>query len=98
MQIILGRTTRIDRLPIERQALKKIAYPSDLVPRPWHGPDLNPIEMAFAKLRAHLRRIKVRSIDALWRAVGDICDLYTPEECWNCLKTRDTPQIRRWML
>jgi transposase len=53
---------------------------------PPYSPDLNPIEMAFAKLKAHLRRVKARTIDDLWRAVGNICDLYTPEECWNFLK------------
>lgn len=53
---------------------------------PPYSPDLNPIEMAFAKLKAHLRRIGARTIDALWRAVGDICDLYSPDECWNYLK------------
>lgn len=53
---------------------------------PPYSPDLNPIEMAFAKLKAHLRRIKARTIDELWKAVGSICDLYTPEECWNYLK------------
>ena len=53
---------------------------------PPYSPDLNPIEMAFAKLKAHLRRIKARSIDALWQAVGNICDLYSEEECWNYLK------------
>jgi transposase len=53
---------------------------------PPDSPDLNPIEMAFAKLKAHLRRIAARTIDELWKAVGSICDLYTPEECWNYLK------------
>jgi transposase len=53
---------------------------------PPYSPDLNPIEMAFAKLKAHLRRIEARTIDALWKAVGSICDLYSPEECWNYLK------------
>lgn len=53
---------------------------------PPYSPDLNPIEMAFAKLKAHLRRIGARTLDALWRAVGDICGLYSPEECWNYLK------------
>ena len=24
-----------------------------------------------------------RTIDALWRAIGEICDLFTPEECQN---------------
>jgi hypothetical protein len=42
--------------------------------------------MAFAKLKAHLRKAQARSIDDLWKAVGSICDLYTPEECWNYLK------------
>jgi len=53
---------------------------------PPYSPDLNPIEMAFAKLKAHLRRIGARTIDDLWKAVGNICDLYSPDECWNYLK------------
>lgn len=53
---------------------------------PPYSPDLNPIEMAFSKLKAHLRAIKARTIDQLWRSIGDICDLYTPAECWNYLK------------
>jgi len=53
---------------------------------PPYSPDLNPIEMAFFKLKAHLRRIGARTLDALWRAVGEICDLFTPEECWNYFK------------
>src|SRR5262245_44538014 len=53
---------------------------------PPSSPDLNPIEMAFAKLKAHLRRIAARTIDALWRAIGDICALYSEHECWNYLK------------
>lgn len=53
---------------------------------PPYSPDLNPIEMAFAKLKAHLRRIGARTIDDLWKAIGSICDLYDPDECWNYLK------------
>ena len=53
---------------------------------PPYSPDLNPIEMAFAKLKAHLRRLKARSIADLWKAIGDICDLYDIDECWNYLK------------
>jgi hypothetical protein len=34
----------------------------------------------------HLRRIGARTIDALWKAVGEICDLFNPGECWNFLK------------
>lgn len=50
---------------------------------PPYSPDLNPIEMAFSKLKAHLRRIGARTIDDLWKAVGSICDLYSPDECRN---------------
>lgn len=53
---------------------------------PPYSPDLNPIEMAFSKLKAHLRRTGARTIDALWRAVGEICDLFEPQECWNFFK------------
>ena len=53
---------------------------------PAYSPDLNPIEMAFAKLKAHLRKAKARTFDALWKAVGNICDLFSPSECWNFLK------------
>jgi transposase len=52
---------------------------------PPYSPDLNPIEMAFSKLKAHLRKAGARTIDALWRAVGDICDLFSADECWNYL-------------
>lgn len=50
---------------------------------PQYSPDLNPIEMAFAKLKAHLRRIAARTFDVLIQAIGDICHLYDPSECWN---------------
>jgi len=53
---------------------------------PPYSPDLNPIEMAFAKLKAHLRRIGARTFDTLIEALGDICYLFEPEECRNFLK------------
>ncbi|EFO28668.1 transposase [Roseibium sp. TrichSKD4] len=53
---------------------------------PAYSPDLNPIEMAFAKLKAHLRRIGARTFDQLTEAIGDVCDLFTQDECWNFLK------------
>lgn len=53
---------------------------------PKYSPDLNPIEMAFAKLKALLRKAKARTYDALWNAVGEVCGLFDPEECWNYLK------------
>jgi transposase len=53
---------------------------------PAYSPDLNPIEQAFAKLKAHLRKVEARTVDALWRAVGAICSLFEPHECWNDLR------------
>jgi transposase len=50
---------------------------------PPYSPDLNPIEMAFAKLKAHLRATAARTIDDLWKAIGSICKLFSPEECSN---------------
>lgn len=50
---------------------------------PTYSPDLNPIEMAFSKLKAHLRARAARTIDDLWKAIGDICDLLQLQECRN---------------
>lgn len=54
--------------------------------QPAYSPDLNPIEMAFSKLKAHLRRIGARTFDALFKALGDTCNLFDPQECWNFMK------------
>lgn len=48
---------------------------------PPYSPDLNPIEQAYSKLKAHLRRIGARTFDTLINAIGEVCDLFTPEEC-----------------
>jgi transposase len=53
---------------------------------PPYSPDLNPIEMAFAKLKQLLRGVGARTFDHLIKALGDICDLFTPEECSNYLR------------
>lgn len=53
---------------------------------PPYSPDLNPIEMAFAKLKALLRKAAERTIDGLWTAIGRIIDLFPPPECENYFK------------
>jgi transposase len=53
---------------------------------PPYSPDLNPIEQTFSKIKAHLRKAEARTIDALWRVLGHICNLFEPQECWNYLK------------
>lgn len=50
---------------------------------PQYSPDLNPIEMALSKLKAHLRAASARTFEALVAAIGNICDLFPPEECQN---------------
>ncbi len=48
---------------------------------PPYSPDLNPIEMAFAKLKALLRSEAARTVDALWSAIGRLLDRFAPNEC-----------------
>src|SRR5918996_1289244 len=50
---------------------------------PPYSPDLNPIEQAFAKLKALLRSAARRTVDALWRAIGQALDAFPPAECIN---------------
>ncbi len=50
---------------------------------PPYSPDYNPIELAFSKFKAHMKRLKPRTVDELWKAAGQVCDLFPPEECMN---------------
>jgi transposase len=53
---------------------------------PPYSPDLNPIEMAFAKLKALLRKAAERTVAGLWDAIGQLLDRITPQECANYLQ------------
>jgi transposase len=48
---------------------------------PPYSPDFNPIENAFAKLKALLRKAAERTRERLWHAIGRLIDLFTPAEC-----------------
>jgi transposase len=50
---------------------------------PPYTPDLNPIEMAFAKFKELLRQGQARTVDALWDLIGRTLNLFTPQECAN---------------
>lgn len=50
---------------------------------PPYSPDLNPIEQAFAKLKALLRKHAERSVQALWQRIGKLLNLFTEAECRN---------------
>lgn len=52
---------------------------------PPYSPDLNPIEMAFSKLKGLIRKAAARTYDELWQAVGQVCELFSPGECANYL-------------
>jgi transposase len=52
---------------------------------PPYSPDFNPIENAFAKLKALLRKAGERTFEGLWTAIGRLLDAFTPSECANYL-------------
>jgi len=81
-----GDVVVLDNLPAHRSAkaaatLKEIGAWFLFLPK--YSPDLNPIEMAFSKLKALIRKVAARTYDDLWRAVGHVCSLFTPQECYN---------------
>ena len=53
---------------------------------PPYSPDLNPIELAFAKFKERLRQAQARTVDALWDLIGRTLNLFTPEECANYVR------------
>ena len=68
-----GDIVILDNLPAHKspaaeQAIRERG--ARLIFLPPYSPDLNPIEMAFAKLKAHLRAMAIRTIDELWKAIG----------------------------
>ena len=50
---------------------------------PPYSPDFNPIEKLFSKLKALLRKAAERTVDCLWRVIGECLDRFTPRECAN---------------
>lgn len=50
---------------------------------PPYSPDFNPIENAFAKFKAILRKAAARTLDDLWDAIGDALPRFSPGECAN---------------
>ena len=67
-----------------RQAIE--AAGARLLYLPPYSPDLNPIEQAFAKLKAMLRAKALRTVEALWKALGDLVACFSPAECANFLR------------
>jgi transposase len=81
-----GDIVVMDNLPAHRVAgVRGIleAAGMTLLYLPPYSPDLNPIEMAFAKLKALLRKAAERTVDGLWDKIGEILAQFSPDECAN---------------
>lgn len=81
-----GDIVVMDNLPAHkvggvRQAIE--AAGASLLYLPPYSPDFNPIEQAFAKLKAILRKAAARTIPDLWDAIAAAIDLFPPNECRN---------------
>ncbi|GAA4479544.1 transposase [Gluconacetobacter asukensis] len=68
-------------IPRARKAIEQAG--ARLMFPPPYSPDFNPVEMAFAKLKALLRAKAARTVTALWDAAGSVLDAFTPDECAN---------------
>ena len=54
---------------------------------PPYSPDFNPIENAFAKLKAMLRKAGERTVRGLWDLIGRLVDIFQPNECANYFRS-----------
>jgi transposase len=70
--------------PAIREAIETAAAERRFLPP--YSPDFNPIEKAFSKLKAHLRKTAKRTVHGLWNAIGRILPLCAPKECANYSK------------
>jgi transposase len=50
---------------------------------PPYSPDFNPIEKAFSKLKALLRKAAERTVEGLWTTIGQLLEAFTPTDCAN---------------
>ncbi len=79
-----GDIVVLDNLAAHKNASARAAVEAagaTLVFLPPYSPDLNPIENAFAKLKAMLRKAAARTLEQLWSAIAHIIDAFTPMEC-----------------
>lgn len=87
--LALGDVVVMDSLPAHKAAGVRDAIETAgamLLFLPPYSPDFNPIENAFARLKALMRAKAERTITALWNTLGSIIGLFTPAECANYFK------------
>ncbi len=81
-----GDIVVMDNLPAHKVAGVRDAIETagaTLLYLPPHSPDFNPIELAFSKLKAILRKAAPRTIHELWDAIAKSLDQFSPTECRN---------------
>lgn len=84
-----GDIVIMDNLPAHKVTGVRAAIEgagASLLLLPPYSPDFNPIEMAFAKLKALLRKAATRTIEDLWALVASCLDQFSPAECRNYFK------------
>ncbi len=62
------------------------SYGASVMYLPAYSPDLNPIELAFSKLKTLLRKAGERTVGGLWDRIGQVLDAFTAQECASYLK------------
>lgn len=81
-----GDTVIMDNLPAHKSSkIREMieAAGARLLYLPPYSPDLNPIEMAFSKLKAMLRKAAERNIEKLWAKITELVATFTQQECQN---------------
>ncbi len=81
-----GDIVIMDNLPAHKPAAIRTAIEdagAELRFLPPYSPDFNPIEMAFSKLKAYLKKAAARTIPELWDAIAEGIETFTPDECEN---------------
>ena len=81
-----GDVVVLDNLPAHKVAAAKAAIKERgawMLFLPPYSPDFNPIELAFSKLKAHMKRLAPRTVDGIWKSAGKILELFSKQECTN---------------
>jgi len=90
-QVLVPTLTPGDIVVVDNLSVHKVegvreaieAAGASLMFLPPYSPEFNPIEQAFAKLKALLRKAAARTITDLWAAIAEAIDAFTPAECIN---------------
>ena len=78
--VIMDNLSSHKRAPV-RQRIE--AAGATLLFLPPYSPDFNPIEKAFARFKAMLRKAAERTVAGLWALIGKLVDIFRPAECAN---------------